>query len=146
MKHLGAALLCLALAACGDVPDDPPAGQIESLRGQWVVINYWAEWCGPCIKEIPELNKLHRERKDLTVLGVNYDGAEGEDLSRQVNELGIDFPMLADDPAASLGTSRPMVLPTTLVLDPSGALTQTLVGPQTHQSLSSATLRNNVGE
>jgi thiol-disulfide isomerase/thioredoxin len=137
--HLGLASLAFALlAACGNAPPDPLA-PIESARGEWVVINYWAEWCKPCIKEVPELNALG-EREGITVLGVNYDGARGESLSAQVKTLGIDFPTLDLDPAAALGVERPTVLPTTLIIDPEGTLRATLVGPQTEDSLVAATL------
>ena len=113
--------------------------QITELHGQWVVINYWAKWCKPCIKEIPELNELNRKYSQVTVLGVNYDGVTGKELAKQVETLGIDFAILPEDPAASLTLSRPVVLPTTVILKPSGEISQTLIGPQTATSLAKAT-------
>jgi hypothetical protein len=74
------------------------------------------------------------------VLGVNFDGASGAELAQQLQQLAIRFPTLDADPAAQLGLARPVVLPTTLVLDPSGKLRETLVGPQTLQSLRLATV------
>lgn len=132
------AILTVVLAGCG--PTDSPDGtlQLDKLRGQWVVINYWAVWCKPCIQEIPELNHLDKLPL-VTVLGVNYDGAAAQALQEQVEKLGIAFPVLATDPADQLGIERPVVLPTTLILDPEGQLRQTLVGPQTLQSLARAT-------
>jgi thiol-disulfide isomerase/thioredoxin len=112
---------------------------LDQLRGQWVVINYWAQWCKPCIKEIPELNKLNRQYRQVTVLGVNYDGATGQELELQLEKLGIAFATLPEDPARQLGVPRPVVLPTTLILDPHGQLHATLVGPQTLESLAQAT-------
>lgn len=134
-------LVLIVLAACspGDVPGQ--SLRLESLSGQWVVINYWATWCKPCIQEIPELNAL-AALPGITVVGVNYDGATGEELAQQLQKLGIAFPTLDTDPAAQLGVSRPEVLPTSLVLDPGGKLASTLVGPQTLQSLAAATGRN----
>ena len=104
-----------------------------------MVVNYWAQWCTPCIREIPELNALNQHYPLVNVLGVNFDGATGEQLATQVRELKIDFPMLAEDPAADLGLSRPAVLPTTLILNPAGELTEVLVGPQTLESLLTVT-------
>jgi len=105
-----------------------------------VVINYWATWCRPCIREIPELHALAaRYPETITVLGVNYDGVQGDELGQQVSELGIAFEVLVEDPAGRLGVPRPQVLPTTLVLDPAGRLVDTLVGPQTLDSLARAT-------
>lgn len=129
----------LSLAACGNdtAGDGPPT--LASLKGQWVVINYWARWCKPCIEEIPELNELDKAYDGITVLGVNYDGATGEELRTQAADLGVTFTLLEHDPAGELGVSRPVVLPTTLIVGPDGTHHSTLVGPQTAQSLAEAT-------
>lgn len=133
----------LILVACGQdngrVDHSIPTSDIANLRGQWVVINYWAKWCKPCIKEIPELNELDQHYSQVTVLGVNYDGATGEDLATQLEMLGVEFTMLTEDPAAGLGLPRPVVLPTTIILDPAGNVSETLIGPQTMASLARAT-------
>ena len=44
-----------------------PDSSIDKLNGNWIVINYWADWCAPCIKEIPEINEFAYENKDLLV-------------------------------------------------------------------------------
>ena len=138
---LRAALLSILLpvAACG--PADTPGISLDldgKLQGQWVVINYWAIWCKPCAHEIPELNAL-AELAGVSVLGVNFDGASGAELAEQEQKLGINFPTLQIDPALQLGVPRPVVLPTTLVIAPDGQLRETLVGPQTLESLAAAT-------
>jgi thiol-disulfide isomerase/thioredoxin len=148
MKILAVLFAATLLAACSEStsPTGSPTGSptIRELRGQWVVVNYWAQWCTPCIREIPELNALNQQYPQVNVLGVNFDGASGEQLATQVRKLKIDFPMLADDPAADLGLSRPAVLPTTLILNPAGELTEVLVGPQTLESLLSVTGQSEV--
>jgi len=138
-------LSLLLLTACA--PSAPPGNslQLDELQGQWVVINYWAVWCKPCAQEVPELNALD-ELPGVTVLGVNFDGASGAELAQQLQQLAIRFPTLDADPAAQLGLARPSVLPTTLVLDPSGKLRETLVGPQTLQSLRLATVDRTGGD
>ena len=123
------------LLGCADPTDTHSGSRLEDLRGQWVVINYWASWCKPCIAEIPQLNTLDAQYPQVTVLGVNYDGASGAELEQQRQQLGVTFASLEVDPAAQLGTSRPEVLPTTLILDPTGRLVTTLLGPQTLDSL-----------
>ena len=127
--------LCLSCTGCSDPPG--PLDPIEAHRGNWVLINYWAEWCKPCIREVPELNSLDRE-DDITVLGVNYDGATGDALAAQIDGLAITFAQLPEDPATALGLERPQVLPTTVVIDPVGRRVATLVGPQTAESLRAA--------
>lgn len=127
------AVLVVLMSACSGESGPGPAG-LAAHRGQWVVVNYWAKWCKPCIEEIPELNRLDAGHEQIQVLGVNYDGLTGDELDGQVQELGVEFPIIAD-PAAELGTPRPVVLPTTLILDPAGKLVGTLVGPQTGESI-----------
>ena len=69
------------------------------------------------------------------VFAVNYDGQNGEALQSQAAEMGINFTLLEQDPGTALGIERPRVLPTTLLVNPQGAVTDTLVGPQTQESL-----------
>jgi len=142
VRLAGLLLACALLAACG--AKSPADGQIASFdaddySGRWVVINYWATWCKPCIEEIPELNAFDAAHPQVAVLGVNYDQAGGEELAAQARKLGIAFPLLVTDPSGQLGQPRPEVLPTTLVLDPQGKLAATLTGPQTAETLKAAT-------
>ena len=113
--------LFLALCFLGGCSDGTGTVTLASARGHWAMVNYWAEWCKPCIKEIPEFNQLAREQTGIRVFGVNYDGATGDELQQQVDRLGIEFPLLSLDPAAELGTERPVVLPTTLIIRPDGS-------------------------
>jgi thiol-disulfide isomerase/thioredoxin len=138
MKYVAFVLVALSLSSCARHDGAAPEADLQALHGQWVVINYWAQWCKPCIEEIPQLNALDSQYDQVTVLGVNYDGAEGADLAQQRKTLGVTFASVAD-PAAQLGTPRPTVLPTTLIVDPQGRLTETLLGPQTLESLERAT-------
>lgn len=143
MKRLAIVVFPLLLLGCGETGNAP---DLATSRGHWVVINYWAQWCKPCIKEIPELNQLARQHPEIHVLGVNYDGATGEELSQQVRALGIEFPLLEQDPSAALGISRPAVLPTTLIISPEGELRESLVGPQTLDTILAATRRTEIGQ
>lgn len=138
-------LIVIALLALGgcqqpDFYDTEGNGyRYEDFSGKWRIVNYWATWCGPCIKEIPELNTLAAEHADqLVVLGVNYDAPEPGEMERQVRRMKIEFPVYATEPAAALGITRPEVLPTTFIFTPDGQLYQTLVGPQTEDSLLAA--------
>jgi thiol-disulfide isomerase/thioredoxin len=136
-RRAGAIMLSLAalLGGCRAQDEDPLMSSSD-----WTFVNYWAEWCRPCIKEIPELNALDT-RDGFRVLGVNFDGATGEALAAQQDALGVAFPTLAEDPAARFALARPQVLPTTLVLAPGGQLHSVLIGPQTADSLVAATRR-----
>lgn len=139
MKYVLYLSLAIAVSGCGAKEQPQALLSLEQYQGQWLVINYWAEWCKPCAEEIPELNTLDRDYSRVTVVGVNYDGATGAALQQQEEKLGVAFSTLASDPAGILGTTRPRVLPTTLIVNPDGKLATTLVGPQTAVSLARVT-------
>jgi thiol-disulfide isomerase/thioredoxin len=137
--------LVMALGACGagepEVTYARGGGATwEELRGRWLLINYWAEWCAPCRKEIPELNELQAQGDDLglLVLGVNFDALRGDALISVMDRMDVQFPVLVDDPRARWELPPPSVLPSTLVIDPDGNLHDVLVGPQTFESLAAA--------
>ena len=99
----------------------------------WTVINYWAVWCKPCREEIPELNHLNGV-PGIEVLGVNFDRKSGEALYSDAQNLGLEFKNIKD-PSHQLGIERPSVLPTTVVLSPSGDVEAVLIGPQTKETI-----------
>lgn len=125
----------LFLAGCSDDVGVDQHGQkvaVERLEGQWLVINYWAEWCAPCRTEIPELNALAEQQKDkgVKVLGVNFDGLQGEELSEAVDKMGIRFTVLAEDPAPRFELPRSEALPVTYIIDAQGKVRERLMGEQ----------------
>lgn len=109
----------------------------EQLQGQWLVINYWAQWCKPCRTEIPELNLLSEQLKDrqAQVIGVNFDALQGETLREAADSFDIRFTVLASDPAQRYGLPRNDVLPVTYIVDAKGALRERLVGEQSAAGL-----------
>lgn len=129
----------LLLAGCGeDAGVDQYGRQVaaERLDGQWLVINYWAQWCGPCRTEIPELNRLSETLAGRAeVFGVNYDALQGQALRDSAEAMGIRFSVLASDPAARFGLPRSEVLPVTYIVDEQGRVRERLLGEQTAQGL-----------
>ncbi|MBX9754372.1 MAG: TlpA family protein disulfide reductase, partial [Pseudomonadaceae bacterium] len=105
----------------------------EQLEGQWLVINYWAQWCGPCRAEVAELNKLAQPGSvpPVLVLGVNFDQLQGAELSRASSALGIQYRVLAQDPVERWQLPRSEVLPVTYIIDAQGKLRERLLGEQT---------------
>jgi hypothetical protein len=87
---------------------------------------------------VPELNHLNESPDGFTVLGVNYDYLEGAELQESIDILGIEFPILIDDPQKLLGYDEATVLPMTVLISPDGKLHRVLVGPQTAESLQNA--------
>lgn len=142
---------CLILASCSeDVGVDQHGRKVaaEQLEGQWLVINYWAEWCAPCRSEIPELNALARQLKDqpVRVVGVNFDGLQGAELSSAAAALGIEFTVLEQDPAARFQLPRSEALPVTYIVDDSGQVRERLLGEQTAAGLTASLNRLRGGD
>lgn len=130
----------LWLAACGEDYGTDQHGRMVSaaqLQDRWLVINYWAEWCGPCRTEIPQLNRLEAELggNGARVIGVNFDGLQGDKLAQVADAFEIRFTVLAQDPAARLQLPRNDVLPVTYIIDADGRLRERLVGEQTAAGL-----------
>jgi len=142
-KRLAAALAITAsllLGGCGaDYGVDQHGNTVkaEQIEGQWLVLNYWAEWCGPCRTEIPELNAAAKQWQadGIKVIGVNYDGLQGDDLKQASQTLGIDFTVLAQDPAERYELPRSEALPVTYIIDEKGKVREQLLGEQTLEGL-----------
>lgn len=135
--------VCVLLGGCTPPPEfsdsNGASGRFDDFRGRWLVINYWATWCKPCVEEIPELNHLANRYADrVVVLGVDFDKQQDDALQQAIAKLGINFPVLLSDPSATLGYDFPQVLPTTYLIDPDGKLHQVLKGPQTLSTLAAA--------
>ena len=133
-------LLLVIVAGCSGERVATVGGEdayLEDWRDRWIVVNYWAEWCAPCREEIPELNELHAHSGSdgPIVVGVNYDGFEGEALDQIIERMDVQFPTVLDSPELIFGFERPAVLPTTVIIAPSFKVHATLKGPQSQQSI-----------
>ncbi len=140
MRTLTIFLLAGLLMACEQSQIATTDKQVHftpgAASGRWVIINYWAKWCAPCREEIPELNHFATEYADqVQVLGVNYDGLQGDALTADMNALDIRFPVLLAAPHPALNIERPTALPATLLIAPDGSLREVLLGPQTAAAL-----------
>jgi len=136
LKYI-AVFIVVVCSGCGQVEFTFSNGQqksLESFKGNWVIVNYWATWCKPCIEEIPELNTLN-QHDGVLVLGVNYDGLIGDELSSEANKIGIDYDLIVIDPSEKLQVKRPSALPATVLIDRSGVTRKILYGPQTMVSI-----------
>jgi len=95
---------------------------LESLRGQVVLLDFWAVGCPPCRIEMPELEKIHRRysAKGLRVLGITEMDPEHDDLVRAVAELGVTYPILLDPGARIANLYGVEAHPTSVVIDAQG--------------------------
>jgi thiol-disulfide isomerase/thioredoxin len=109
---------------------------LDDLKGKWIVFNYWADWCPPCIKEIPELNSLQSNFSDhLKVFLINFDMLEGEELKQQLEKFNVQVDSLLTDPSIIYDWVIPENLPVTFIINRKGELEFTLVGPQTEEEI-----------
>ena len=139
MKRTIIQLLCLMILVGCQKYDievfNGPNTNLDRLNGNWVVINYWADWCAPCIKEIPELNEFANENADLIVYTFNFDELDIDDLKPVAKKFNIEVPSLISHPRDIWGISTPPAVPATFFINPNGELALSLFRPQTKEEL-----------
>ena len=112
-----------------------PNTNMNDLNGNWILINYWADWCAPCIKEIPELNDFAAENKNIKVYTFNFDELEIDDLKPIAKRFNIKVPSLVTHPRDIWGIATPPAVPATYFINPNGEIAVSLFRPQTKDSL-----------
>ena len=139
MKHKIIQLFCLLILISCQRNDieifNGSDTSLDKLNGNWIVINYWADWCPPCIKEIPELNEFAEENKELLVFTFNFDQLDEDDLKPVANRFNIRVPSLITHPRDIWGIQTPPAVPATFFINPNGELVLSLFRPQTKDEL-----------
>jgi len=98
--------------------------QLSHYKGKWVLVNYWATWCPPCLEEVPDLVNLYdkRKHKDLMVLGVVFDYKDTKEVALYVDDMLMSYPIVLGDAAVTAQIGSAEVLPTTFIYNPQGQL------------------------
>lgn len=106
---------------------------LSDFRGKWVLVNYWATWCPPCLEELPELEVFHNNHKDLdaVVIGVDMERIKEERLRKFLDNQFISYPILMSKPVARSELGKIPGLPTSFLVNPAGEVVARQVGPVT---------------
>src|SRR5262249_5321100 len=110
--------------------NSPPL-TLASLRGKVVLLNFWASWCGPCVAELPQVQKAHElfAAKGLVVIGVHHNSVPAEEVRKFVQQQGLTFPVALDNrEGATCGGYNVTRLPTVILIDRGGRMTQSFAG------------------
>jgi peroxiredoxin len=102
---------------------------LSALRGRWVILNFWATWCAPCVEEMPALQHIADTYGDeVVLLGMNLRDS-AETVSSFVAQHGLRFPILINPDDSILLNYQVIGLPQTLVISPSGEIVYRQFGP-----------------
>jgi len=131
--------LLVLMVACSR-PDfhfiDGSKASIDDYKGRWLVINYWAEWCKPCIDEVPELNRFHEQMNNsVSIVSISFDKVSNQALEAQVVKYGIEYPVIATAPKPAIDIPMPAALPANYFVAPDGKRYGPVLGPHTAESL-----------
>jgi len=110
---------------------------LSSYQGKWLVVNYWATWCPPCIIEMPELQSFHDEHvdKDAIVIGINSELIGKQRLQEFLEDYFITYPVFVSKPTQQSELGLIPGLPTTFLVTPTGEVVARQVGPVTRDMI-----------
>ena len=132
-------ILLLLLTSCSRTDIDITQGgaiSSEKLSEKTVVLNIWADWCPPCIVEMPYFNKLD-EQEDVVVIGFHFDQfdvLDSKEVNRLIDKFDMQFLNMETDPREIWGMEIPVHVPTTYIIK-NNEIVETLITPQTYESL-----------
>jgi len=131
--------LMVSVAQAADFKVTDTNGKTHSLsgyKGKWVLVNYWATWCPPCLEEIPDLIALHENKKNnLIVIGVAMDYRNAKQVTDFAEGLLVEYPIVLGTPEIISQIGPVQGLPTTYLFNPEGKMVAQQVGLITRASV-----------
>ena len=120
-----AAVLSMSWAHGAEFSMTDTQGKSHSLaahKGKWVLINFWATWCPPCLEEIPEFSALYNDRKnkDLMIIGVAVDYDDSKQVEQFAKKLNLSYPLVMGDDDITQQFGKVSALPVSILYDPKG--------------------------
>jgi len=103
---------------------------LSEYSGKYVLINFWAHWCPPCIRELPDMQELYdqSDRSRFEIIAI-HAGPFNREAAKFVERYGIKFPIVSDPDTKLKGWDVP-ALPVTYLVDPSGNVVYKAIGPR----------------
>lgn len=135
-----------ALAATAQKPKlvvttlDGQQFDLSKQSGKWVIVNYWATWCSPCLKELPDISAFVAAHKTtVAAIGLDFEDSEKADVVKFLSKHPLSYPVAqvdTENPPKDFDT--PKGLPNTYVIAPDGHVAKTFLGPVTAKDLATA--------
>lgn len=115
---------------------DGKTHNLSELKGNWLVINYWATWCPPCLKEIPMLSDYHEEHQNVKVFGIHFEqDVSDEQLNDFKDTFLISYPLIPINKNVVRELGMAYALPMTVFISPEGDIVKKYTGLLTEKFL-----------